>query len=460
MKGKKRVLVIGLDCVTPQLLFDRWLEELPTIRRLITSGVYGELESCIPAITCPAWMSMSTSKTPGKLGVYGFRNRKNYTYDEMFFANSHAIREDTVWDVLGRARKQVVVVGVPQTYPPKPVNGCLVSGFLTPDTGAEYTYPPSLKHEIHSLVDEYILDVRDFRTDDKDYLVREIQRMTENRFTVIKHLMRNKPWDFFMFVEIGPDRLHHGLWKYFDPGHMKYEPGTKYEQQALDYYRYLDTQIAELVELAGDETAVMIVSDHGAKKMDGGLCINDWLIREGFLVLKNDPGTVTTFSNDLVDWDRTTAWGSGGYYGRLFLNVKRREPRGIIEPRDYEKVRDEIKAGLEALPDHTGGPMGTTAFRPEDIYPVANGVSPDLVIYFGDLFWRSIGTIGNPDIYVFENDTGPDDANHAQHGIMILHNTGAPAKRVTGAHLMDISPTILTVMGVDIPSDMKGKTLI
>ena len=240
MKKPKKVLVIGLDCVTPQLLFDRWKDDLPNIKRIAGTGIYGEIESCIPAITCPAWMSMVTSKSPGKLGVYGFRNRKNYSYDEMFFANSLAIKEDTVWDILGKAGKKVITVAVPQTYPPKPVNGYLVAGFLTPDTNAAYTYPESLREEIHALVDEYILDVRDYRTEDKEHLITQIQKMTENRFRVIKHLMESKPWDFFMFVEIGPDRIHHGLWKFFDPDHIKYEAGNAFLGAAREYSRYLD----------------------------------------------------------------------------------------------------------------------------------------------------------------------------------------------------------------------------
>lgn len=459
MEKRKKVLVIGLDCVTPQLIFDRWIDHLPNIKRLVGAGSHGKLESCIPAITCPAWMSMVTSKSPGKLGVYGFRNRKNYSYDEMFFATSLTIREDTVWDILGRAGRKVIVVGVPQTYPPKPVNGYLIAGFLTPDTSVQYTYPQSLKEEIQSVVDEYILDVRDYRTEDKEYLINQIQKMTENRFKVIKHLLESKPWDFFMFVEIGPDRIHHGLWKYFDTDHIKYEPESDFKDATFEYYRYLDDEIGQLLEIVGDETAVIVVSDHGAKRMDGGICINDWLIREGYLKLNTDIEGVIPFSNEYVSWDDTIAWGSGGYYGRLFLNVKGREPRGVIEPRDYERVRTEIVEKLESLPDHTGKDIGTRAFRPEDIYPVAKGVSPDLIIYFGDLYWRAIGTVGNPEIYVFENDTGPDDANHAQHGIVIMYNTGGSGNLITGAHIMDIAPTVLDLMGVDIPPDMKGKIL-
>ena len=105
---ERRVLIIGLDCFTPQFVFDRWLDELPNIKNLVVRGTHGLLESTIPAITVPAWQSMMTSKNPGKLGFYGFRNRANYSYDEMFFANALAVKEPTVWDILSKAGLQSV----------------------------------------------------------------------------------------------------------------------------------------------------------------------------------------------------------------------------------------------------------------------------------------------------------------------------------------------------------------
>jgi len=136
-KGQKRtmdrkVLIIGLDCATPQLVFDQWRDELPNLKRLMESGVYGELESTVPPITVPAWTSMMTSKNPGRLGIYGFRNRADYSYDRMSIATSREVTEDTVWDILSRANKNVILVGVPQTYPPKPINGYMITCFLTP----------------------------------------------------------------------------------------------------------------------------------------------------------------------------------------------------------------------------------------------------------------------------------------------------------------------------------------
>ncbi len=462
-----KVIIIGLDCAPPELIFDKFLSELPNIRNLIERGIHGELCSTIPAITCPAWMSMVTSKNPGKLGFYGFRNRADYSYDNMTIANSLMVKEDTLWDILSRSEKTSIVIGVPQTYPPKPLRGYMITSFLTPSTDSQYTYPPSLKYDIEKLVDGYMLDAEGFRTEDKSSLLQQIYDMTEKRFTVAKHLMKNTAWDFLMMVEMGPDRIHHGFWKFFDTTHRKYEPGSQYEGAIKNYYKYLDEQIGEILKLADKNTAVMIVSDHGAKRMDGGICVNEWLMQEGYLHLKEYPQQMVSLSDVEIDWTRTQAWGEGGYYARILLNVKGREPEGIVEPEAYETVRDELARKLTALGDENGRPIGTKVFKPQEIYPVVNGIPPDLIVYFGDLLWRSVGSVGLNTIHTFENDTGPDDANHAQHGVFIL----APPKRgrlqqissrrklgrtIEDLHLMDVAPTVLKLLGVDVPEDMEG----
>ncbi len=372
----KKVLIIGLDCATPQLVFDQWRDELPNLKRLMENGVYGELESSIPPITVPAWTSMMTSKNPGRLGFYGFRNRADYSYDRMTIATSRDVTEDTVWDILSRANKNVILVGVPQTYPPKPVNGYMITCFLTPSTKSQYTYPAGLREEVESLVGEYMLDVENFRTEDKDWLLRQIHLMTEKRFKVVKHLLREKEWDFFMMVEIGLDRIHHGFWKYFDPQHPKYQPGSPYANATRDYYKYLDEEIGEILESLDDNTVVMVVSDHGAKKMDGGICVNEWLIKEGYLKLKEKPEGIIPLAKAEVNWKKTRAWGEGGYYSRIFLNVQGREPEGIIKPQHYERVRDELAAKLTALTDEKGNPIGTRVIKPQDVYPECRNIPP------------------------------------------------------------------------------------
>ena len=457
---KKKVFVLGLDSVPPELMFDRWLDQLPHIKQLLSSGIYGEMKSTIPAITCPAWVSMMTSANPGRLGIYGFRNRVGYDYEGLAFTNSKTIRVDRVWDILSRMGKKVVVIGVPVTYPPQPVNGCMVTCFMTPDTTCEYTYPAELKRDVEYISNGYILDVEEFRSNNKEPILKTIYDMTEKRFRLARHFLRSKEWDFFMMVEMGPDRIHHAFWKYYDEGHPKHVPGSKYQDAILNYYKYLDEEIGDTLNLLSEDTTVFIVSDHGTKRMMGGICINEWLIQNGYMKLVYYPEKVTPFHKLIVDWKNTTVWGEGGYYGRLFLNVKGREPRGVIAPQHYEHFRNELIKNLEDLRDENGRNINTKVFKPERIYSQCNGIPPDLIVYYGDLSWRAIGTIGNRCIWANENDTGPDDANHSQYGIFIVQNGKEYGRgHRTGVTLYDIAPTILYSMGIPVPHDMEGKVI-
>jgi predicted AlkP superfamily phosphohydrolase/phosphomutase len=421
-------------------------------------GVYGELTSTTPAITVPAWASMLSSRDPGQLGFYGFRNRADHSYERMTIASSRAVKADRVWDLLSRAGRKVIVAGVPQTYPVSPVNGCMISSFLTPSTFSQYTYPGELKDEIsHLLDDEYMLDVHQFRTESKDHLLEQIYRMADQHHELIMHLMTTKPWDFFMHVDMGVDRIHHGFWKFFDERHPLYEPGNPYEHAIRDYYIHIDRQIGERLALLDDDAVVLVVSDHGGQPMMGGICFNEWLKQEGYLTLEYQPEGIVPLEKCEVDWDKTLAWGSGGYYARLFLNVKGREPNGIIEPEDYEKVRDELAQRIAAITDPEGNCIGSVAHKPEEIYKEVNNIAPDLIVYFGNLRWRSVGSLGLNRIHAFENDTGPDDANHAQNGLYIYYDPkGQGAGLGPRQHLMDVAPTILELMGTPVPMDMQG----
>jgi predicted AlkP superfamily phosphohydrolase/phosphomutase len=454
-------MIIGLDCAEPSLVLDRWRTELPNLASLMERGVSGRLTSVIPPITVPAWSCMMASRTPGDLGVYGFRNRSDHSYDALFIANSTSIREPRLWDLATRAGKPSIVLGVPGTFPPRPLNGVMVSCFLTPSTESQYTFPPLLKREVEEVVGEYLFDCTNFRTEDKDDLLRQVYTMTDRRFALADHLLRTKPWELFVMVEMGPDRMHHGFWKDMDPEHRKHVPGTPYERAILDYHRHLDGLVGKLLEHADDETVVLVVSDHGAKRMDGGIRVNEWLRREGLLATASDPAEPTTLQEAGIDWSRTTAWGEGGYYSRVFMNVRGREPEGIVSPERYEEVRDDLARRLAAIPDDRGNPMGTHVYKPEDVYEQVSGVAPDLIVLFGDLLWRSVGTVGGEDgVHTFENDTGPDDANHAQDGLFIASGPGIARGRTIAAHLLDIGPTVAELLGIDPPAAMRGRSLV
>ncbi|MCL6511477.1 MAG: alkaline phosphatase family protein [Anaerolineae bacterium] len=466
-RSPPRAFVVGLDCAAPELVFDRWRSDLPNLSCLAAAGTWGKLRSCIPAITVPAWSAMLSSRDPGVLGVYGFRNRADTSYSRMVTATSEHVREKRIWDYLSESGKRSVVIGVPQTFPVRPLNGCLISDFLTPGRHSPFSYPPQLKEEVLRIAPDYEFDVKDFRTDDKDRLLTQIYAMTDARFKVVDALLTSEPWDFFMVVEIGVDRIHHGFWSHHDPQHFRHQPGNPYERTIHDYYVHLDHKLGEWLATIPQDTSVLVVSDHGAKRMDGGICINEWLWREGYLALREPPrpGEIITLERLIeregVDWSRTVAWGSGGYYGRVFLNVQGREPSGVVAPAEYESVRDELARKLASIPDHRGNPIGTRVFKPQEIYQQVNGIAPDLIVYFGDLFWRSVGSLGHGGIHTFSNDTGPDDCNHAEDGLFIWHDPRKPGggRKVEEAQLMDIAPTLLRALGVSVPRAMQGRAL-
>ncbi|MBM3472856.1 MAG: phosphodiesterase [Armatimonadetes bacterium] len=464
MSGKRRAMIIGLDCAAPQFVLDAWGEKLPTTHRLMSNGVYGRLTSTIPPITCPAWMCMSTSKDPGQLGLYGFRNRADYSYENLTIANATHVKEPTLWDILGRQGLKSAVIGVPMTYPPRPLNGWMLTCFLTPSLDSQCTYPASLKDEVREVAPNYQVDVKDFRTDDKDKLLQQIYDMTEQHFAFVRHMAQSKDWDFLFMVEMGIDRLYHAFWRYTASDHRLFEPGNKYENVMWEYHKYVDEEMGRLLELVADDTLVLVASDHGAKTMVGGVCINDWLVQQGLLTLKEAPAAPRRMDMKDIVWKKlfkkTSAWGEGGYYGRVMVNVEGREPQGVIKPRQYEDFRKELAAAIEAIPDENGKPIGTKAFRPEDVYREVRNIPPDLIVYFGDLDWRSAGTIGNPSVHIFENDTGPDDANHDQQGLFILYDPQSDERgELQGASLYDVAPTILERMGLPIPEDMIGQPL-
>lgn len=454
---KRKLMVLGLDCAPPEIVLDR-RQELPVLNRMIAGGRHGRMRSSDPPITIPAWMVMATGKDPGRLGLYGFRHRNGYTYDKMWIANSLSIKEPAVWDIVGAAGGQSLLVSVPPSYPPRPLAGSRIGCFITPGADKDYTYPAGLKAEIEAEFGPYPFDVV-FRTEDRDQILQAIYDMTAKRFEVMIKLAKSKPWDLFWFVEIGVDRIQHAFWKFHDPAHHLYEPGNKYERAIMDYYRFLDGRIGALLEVVPDDTVLLAVSDHGAKRMKGAFCVNEWLIEQGDLTLKEPPRRGANIEKTPIDWAKTRAWGWGGYYARIFLNVEGREPQGVVKPEDYDAEREALAERLRAVRGPRGEAWATRVIKPNEFYPELRGDYPDLMVYFDDLYWRSAGTLGWGSIYLDENDTGPDDAVHAQDGMYVLYDPADRASVRRDVDILDLAPTILTRMGLGVPADMRGRAV-
>jgi len=457
----QKLAIIGLDCAAPELVFDKFRQDLPTLSSLLQAGTWGRLRSATPPITVPAWASMFSGRDPGELGVYGFRNRKNYSYDSLSIATANAIKYPRLWDILGNHDLKSIVLGVPQTYPTKPLNGLLISGLLTPGQDSQFTYPDDLKSEILEQFPNYQFDVANYRQLGPERFLEQLYTMTGTRFDVAKYLTSKYPWDCFTMVEIGLDRVQHIFWHHMDQKHPLYIKDSPFKNVIRKYYQFLDRQIGQLLAAFDEHTTVVIVSDHGAQSMQGGFCLNEWLISEGYLALKSDPPEEPVeLDAEMVDWNQTRAWGTGGYYGRIFLNVQDRETNGVVGENDYDELCTEIQTKLSTVQHPGGRILKNDILRPKDVYRQVNGIAPDLMVFFDDLRYRSLGSIGHDGLFSQTNDTGPDGANHAFDGIFISSDKLNPeeSKEISGMQLQDFLPSVLSKLQIPFQDlDFDGK---
>ena len=456
---RRRLLVIGLDGVPPELLFDRFRAELPRLSGLLAESVRAPLRTTDPPISVPAWPVMFTGVDPGTLGFYGFRHRRAGTYLETYVPTSRELPVPTIWELASRAGRRVAVIGMPTGYPPIAVNGAFISDFLTPPGTREFTHPPELAAEIEAKFGPYPFDVV-FRSGAREELFRQIVTMTRTRFDVAEWLYDRESWDVFALHEIGTDRLHHAFWRHFDPHHPEFVPESPLAHVALDYYRLLDDRIGRLLDRIDDRTVVVLTSDHGSMPMHGCFCVNQWLATQGFLTLRTPAEPGLPLEKADIDWSRTAAWGSGGYYARIFFNERGREPQGIIDRSQVPSVRRRLEHALAGLAGPDGAPMPVRILDPKEIYHEVRGDAPDLIVYFDDLRWRSAGSLGHPTPYLKENDIGPDDAVHSWNGVYIFRDPARLRERVLDVQqVRDVAPTLLAALGIPIPPHMQGRPI-
>ena len=457
--ARPSVLVVGLDCLAPDLVFDRYREQMPAFDALMQQGTWGPLRSADPPITIPAWTCMMTGVPASRLGLYGFRHRRLGSYADKYLADATHVRVPRVWDVLSHAGHSVGVLGVPQTWPPGPVDGFLVSD--APAAGSTaFTFPADLEPEIERIVGRYQFDVEGFRMADPDRVLDAIRTMTRQRFDLFRALCASRGGDFLMMVDMGPDRMHHLFYRHCDPAHPRHRPGHRHRNAVLDYYRLLDAELARTLELAPAGCHVLVVSDHGAQAMIGGFCLNDWLIARGWLRLKSPVPAVRDFHENLIDWPRTRAWAWGGHCGRIFLNLRGREPEGCVASDEAPALLEEIAQALEAEQDPGGRPMGNRVLRmggPE--LPDPAGDRPDLLVYLGEMRWRALGSIGHAELFQQENDTGADDASHHPMGVFVHRGPGRPQGYRADLRIFDIAPTILSWFGLAAVDGCQGRVL-
>ena len=464
-----KVIVIGLDGAGFELV-DPWIEEgrLPNIATIKQEGVWADMRSVLPPVTSPNWKCYSTGKNPGKIGIFWWENI-DWRNKKVYYPAARKLENKELWDYIGEAGMKVGVIGMPTTYPPKKVNGFLVSGGETEDTN--FTYPRELEKELNKQGwrnhPQIFFDV------DREKWSQEIHEITDMSFKTANALADKYKPDFLQVTCFYINNLQHFLWD---------SPETR------TAWEIIDEHIGEFMKQGCD---LILMSDHGSNKIEHVFNLNVWLQQEGYLRLKPNLASVlyrlgitqqkllallsklkmvglawkvvpkrlyTEIPNatgevlkeaktNKIDWRKSKALASG--QGPIYLNP---------ENGDNDRLKEEIKRKLEALVDPpTGARIVEKVYTREEIYHGKYlAEAPDLIVdqakgvhIPGGIGQR--GVFDSPQRWKAEN---------KKFGLFMAYGRNIEKKgRIDNVSILDLAPTVLHLMDVPIPEDMDGRVL-
>ncbi len=495
------LLIIGLDGATFDLILP-WAEQghLPTLARLMRDGVSGRLESTLPPVTSPAWPTFMTGKNPGRHGVFDFIRPNAGSFD---MVNASQIDGKLLWELLGDAGYSVGVLNVPITYPPRQVNGYLVPGLLAPDQGLT-TYPPDLLKPYRAELGRYrITPDTQFSPGQEDDFIADLHDLIDTQLRYALRLMRDQPTDVLMAHFLASDNASHALWRFMDATHPRHDArlATRYGDALLKIYQHLDNAIQSLISNFQLPTSnVIVMSDHGFGPLHRTVNLNVLFLEAGLMRLKPNVFTRLRYaffkrgltpkgvyrllekiglqnltarvsrqtrnqvvgkflSFEDVDWSRTVAY-SIGHVGQVYLNLKGREPEGIVDQADYDTARQRVIDTLHTLRDpETGRPMVDRIIPREE---AASGPyldrGPDLHLVLDDYRTIAFPLFATEGRIVAQQIRG-DSGCHRLHGVFIAGGPAFAHGVIEGARLVDLAPTILHLLSVPTPADMDGRVL-
>jgi len=490
-----RVLVLGLDGATLDIIEPLARSgRLPHFAKLMEEGAWGVLESTLPPVTIPAWVSMMTGKNPGRLGVYDLLRRQGYGVEPNGRCYSgHA----PLWHTLNRYGIRTGVMNLPGTYPPDEVDGFMVTGMLTPSKKRAFSYPPTLGADLDSTVMDYEIDVHHWQYFDEDIFIKDIYKVTEKRGKAAEYLIKNIPCDFYMIVFTSSDRLHHQLWD---------KPGV-----IEAYWEELDRVVGRILDLFGEETTVVVTSDHGFGLLERTFFVNEWLNRKGFLVVKREMNErfIVKFgrfierlypflgerklvrpamsilnkvvsidklqkymyeylSNERlegrVNWGKTKAFSCvhTPHFGQIYINMEDKMGEGCVSEEERNSVREALMEGLRGLRDpRTEDELNVEAYFSEDIYAGPHlEEAPDIVFVLDDGRCEIDAKVGDGRLFAEGAPLTGWKGTHTKDGVFMARGPGIkPGVRVEKATILDVTPTILHIFGIPQQEDVDGRVL-
>jgi predicted AlkP superfamily phosphohydrolase/phosphomutase len=459
----EKVFILGIDGAFPEYIFGEWLEELPNLKKLMGEGVHARLNSTIPPLSATAWTSIYTGKPPADTGIFEYVYRKNFSYNDIHVITSKNLKERSIWEIASQYGVKSAVCYLLLTWPIKPFNGWMICDSLLASLrdSSESVYPKELAKELEDSLGEVPpLDLPGFRNLTKEEAIQGLYDLTEKHVSLMKYLLKNKDWRLFFGLIALSDRMNHSFWRYMDRDHRKYEPNSKFQNALKDYYKFVDNKLGEMLNLLDEDTKIIVLSDHGITRMHSRINLTDWLVKEGYLVLKETLKEKKEFKLEMVDWSKTQVFAIGAYEGQIFVNLKGREPEGIVEEADYDSLISSLERKLKDIKGDDRSSLDTKIFKKKDYFKgKCENLAPDIIVYFDNLHYGCNTTlIGNETLWSPNTAKGSDDACHSRQGIFVMNN-GKTKGNLGEISYLDVAPTVLNLLGIKIPKDMNGKII-
>lgn len=484
-----RAVVIGLDGAAWHLL-DPLLAAgaMPRLARLKERGSWGVLTSTVPTYTPPAWTSAVTGVNPGRHGIYGFYGG-NAQSERPELMHAGKIRASTLWEMANNQSLRAGIYNLPLSYPPRPLDGWMVSGMMTPGFGEElrgFAHPAHLESRILDWVPGYQVDTsanweRDYRD---DALCRRALGVIEQRSEVLARLLEHDPVDLVFCVLEAPDRLQHVYYRYLDPAEPLYESGAAAAlRPALRRcFEAMDVIVGLLDDYAGPDGGALVCSDHGFTSWEVSVHTNALLERWGYLKVKPVAKALQTPAArrlvplakrvlparlareaksktfTAVDWTRTRAFASPIPQQGIFINLAGRERHGIVAPEELDGLVREIADRLASLEGPDGTPVTDAVYLADDVFEgEARAGAPDVLPVMRDHHYEL-------DDEIFHRQPFTDLSHlprgvHHPEGIVIVSGPGAKGGPGLEGSVMDVTPTLLYLAGAAVPEGLDGSVL-
>ena len=495
MTETTRGVVIGLDGAAWHLLEPLLAGgAMPRLAELRRDGAWGTLVSTVPTYTPPAWTSAVTGVNPGRHGVYGFIEG-NAQDEGRELMHSGKIKAATLWEICNAQGVRCGIYNLPLTYPPRPLDGWMVSGMLTPGYGEHQRNFASWGRERDALELErkilrwapgYVLDVNaNYERDWRDAALAEHALASiKQRRDVLAGLLELDPTDVVFTVLEAPDRLQHVYYRYLDPGDALYDSpeGKSLRPALLSCFQAMDEIVGLLADYAGEKGSVIVCSDHGFTAWDVSVHLNALLEKWGYLRLKPQARAMQTgaarrlvplakrvLSRKLarrakgatfsaIDWSRTRAFASPIPQQGIFVNLRGRERFGIVEPSALEELKDELVDRFVAVTAPDGGPATDRVHRSEEVFTGdALEGAPDLLPVMRDHRFELDDELFHREAFT-DHSKLPRGVHHPD-GIVVVKGPEAAAGNQLEASVMDVMPTLLYLAGLAVPENLDGSVV-